>query len=151
MSGRYVSFVLGTGRYCVPVENVLQIVRPEGLLPVPKAPAFVEGVINLRGEVIPVVSLRSRMGLAPNTTAGSSRARVVVVKLGGRSCGLAVDEVREIVEIPDDGVQGDPTEAQGVRAEFIQGVAHRGENLFLILDLPRVLSAGRDLQGASPA
>jgi purine-binding chemotaxis protein CheW len=150
MGRRYVSFILGTGRYCVPVDQVLQIVRPDGILKVPKAPQFVTGVITLRGDVIPVINLTSRLGLTADPAVGSARARIIVVRVGVRSCGLGVDDVREIVDIDEAKIQRDPTEAFGVHADFIQGVAQQGQGLFLILDLPRVLSAGRDLQGAPP-
>ncbi len=160
MSRRYVSFILGPGRYCLPVDQVLQIVRPEGILQVPKAPPFVTGVINLRSDIIPVVSLRSRLGIgdtegnrpgAGGAEAGpGSKARIIVARVGTRSYGLAVDEVREIIDIDEAGIRREATEAFGVHAEFVQGVAQREEKLFLILDLARVLSAGRDLQGAEP-
>jgi len=147
MKARYLSFILGTGRYCVPIEQVMQIVRPEGILRVPTAPSFVTGVISLRGDVIPVVDLKQRLGIAaaasPPPAAGrsASRARIVVISAGNRSCGLAVDEVREIVDIDE------KTEEPAGR-QFIRGAAHRDGGLFLILDLQRVLATSRDLASA---
>lgn len=179
MRKRYVSFTLGTGRYCIPVDQVVQILRPENILEVPKAPPFVDGVINLRGDVIPIVNLRARLGIRreaiteapPSAAAGAKpaagaklpagataaaganpatgpRARIVVTRAGARSCGLAVDEVREIVDIDDAGLQTEAAEAFGEHADFVLGVAHRESSMYLILDLARVLSAGRDHAGA---
>lgn len=159
MRKRYVSFTLGAGHYCIPVDQVVQILRPENILEVPKAPPYVDGVINLRGDVVPVVNLRARLGIrlearierpaaAGMDTRAGLRARIVVIRVGNRSYGLAVDEVREIVEIDEGGVQHEAMEAFGMHAEFIQGVAHRDESMYLILDLPHVLSAGRDIPGA---
>lgn len=161
MRKRYVSFTLGSGHYCIPVDQVVQIIRPENILEVPKAPPFVDGVINLRGDVVPVVNLRARLGIRlearierpaaagtePRAGAGL-RARIVVTRVGSRSYGLAVDEVREIVDIDEDGVQHNATEAFGMHAEFIQGVAHREQSMYLILDLPHILSTSRDVPGA---
>jgi len=153
-SRRYVSFILGTGRYCVPVDQVMQIIRPQGILSVPKAAPFVPGVINLRGDVIPVVSLRARLGIGDAQAAGgtagnvASRARIIIIKMGSRVCGLMVDDVREIVDISEASVQRDSDQVPGAHAQFTGGVAQRDGTLFLILDLQRVLSAGRDLQGA---
>jgi len=153
MKARYLSFILGTGRYCVPIEQVMQIVRPEGILRVPTAPSFVTGVISLRGDVIPVVDLKQRLGIAaaasPPPAAGrsASRARIVVISAGNRSCGLAVDEVREIVDI-DESTDSDEKTEEPAGRQFIRGAAHRDGGLFLILDLQRVLATSRDLASA---
>ncbi len=161
MRNHYVSFSVGSGRYCVPVDQVVQIVRPENILDVPKAPSYVDGAINVRGDVIPVVNLRARLGLRPEArveraAAGAastdrkaaSRARIVVTRVGNRSCGLAVDEVSEIVDIDDDGIQSDASEARAKHPELLRGIAHRDSTPYFVLDLPRVVSAGRDLPGA---
>jgi purine-binding chemotaxis protein CheW len=154
MRTRHLSFVLGTDRYCVPVDQVMQIVRPEGILQVPTAPAFVSGVINIRGDVVPVVDLKARLGIngtpddAPAGSRVASRSRIIVVTAGNRSCGLAVDEVREIVDIDEslDRVEA-PAETEA-RTQFVRSVAHRDGGPFRILDLQRVISVGRDLASA---
>jgi len=160
MGNRYVSFSVGSGRYCVPVDQVVQIVRPENILDVPKAPSYVDGAINVRGDVIPVVNLRARLGLRPEArverAAGAAgadrkaaaRARIVVTRVGNRSCGLAVDEVSEIVDIDEEGIQGGASEALGKHPELLRGIAHRDSTPYFVLDLPRVVSAGRDVSGA---
>jgi purine-binding chemotaxis protein CheW len=157
MKARYLSFVLGTGRYCVPVDQVMQIVRPEGILRVPTAPRFVTGVISLRGDVIPVVDLKERLGISEGPGDSSpggrsaSRARIVVITAGNRSCGLSVDEVREIVDLEESADTGEKPQDEPSRRQFIRGAAHRDGGLFLILDLQRVLSVTRDLAGAGLA
>ena len=169
MTRRYVSFLLGAGRYCVPVDEVLQIVRPEGIMEVPQAAPFVTGVINIRGDVVPVVDLKRRLGNdatqggnEPQDASGDgqpgvqsrggsragSRARVVIVRSSNRLCGLEVDDVREIVAIEESSEEAPVSEAH---TQFVRGVTHRDGNLFLILDLQRILSAGRDLAAAGPS
>ena len=150
MNKRYVSFSLANGRYCVPVDQVLQILRLENLMEIPKAPPYVEGVVNLRGEIIPVVSLRQRLEIAREDRGerrepDARKRRVIIARVGTRSYGLDVDEVREIVEIDDASISTEATTMLGVRAEFILGIARRDNSLYILLDLPRVFSAGRDL------
>jgi len=154
MRKRYVSFGLGGGRYCVPVEQVLQILRLEGLIEIPKPPPFVIGVLNLRGDIIPVVSLRARLELPPEKAARPAgdprKRRVVITRVGGKPYGLDVDEVREIVEIEDDGITTDATTVLGGRAEFILGIARREEGVYMVLDLARVLGTSRDIPLPGP-
>ncbi len=151
MSKRYVSFVLGSGRYCVPVDQVMQILRPDGILRTPETPPFVAGAITLHGEVIPVIRLAARLGLGGEAAqVEASRARIVVTRVGSRTAGLAVDDVREIVEIDEMQIRPEHGEFPAAHADLIKGEAQRGQDLFLVLDLPRVLGAGRDLQGAAP-
>jgi len=154
MRRRYVSFGLGGGRYCVPVEQVLQILRLEGLIEIPKPPPFVIGVLNLRGDIIPVVSLRARLELPPEKAARPAgdprKRRVVITRVGGKPYGLDVDEVREIVEIEDDGITTDATTVLGGRAEFILGIAQREEGVYMVLDLARVLGSSRDIPLPGP-
>jgi purine-binding chemotaxis protein CheW len=153
MRKRYVSFSLAGGRYCIPVDQVLQIMRLEDLIAIPKPPPFVEGVINLRGDIIPVVSLRARLEIAVENTAGKGeqdqrKRRLVITRVGGKPYGLDVDEVREIVEIEDGGISTDAATVFGVRADFLLGIARREEGVYMVLDLPRVLGTNRDLPGA---
>jgi len=153
MRKRYVSFSLAGGRYCIPVDQVLQILRLEDLIAIPKPPPFVEGVINLRGDIIPVVSLRARLEIAGDETAGKvvpdqRKRRLVITRVGGKSYGLDVDEVREIVEIEEDGISTDAATMFGVRADFLLGMARREEGVYMVLDLPRVLGTSREIPGA---
>jgi purine-binding chemotaxis protein CheW len=150
MGKRYVSFSLAEARYCVPVDEVLQILRLENLIEIPKPPPFVEGVINLKGEIIPVVSLFKRLEIS--SADGKARAqadprkrRVVIIRLGSRSYGLDVDEVNEIVDIDEASIARDATSVFGARAELISGIARRGDTLYMVLDLQRVLGLGRDV------
>lgn len=155
MRKRYVSFALGEGRYCVPVEQVLQIMRLEGLIEIPKPPPFVMGVLNLRGDIIPVVSLRARLEVprerAPRGGVDVRKRRVVITRVNGKPYGLDVDEVQEIVEIEDGGITTDATSMMGGRADFLLGIAKHEAGLYMVLDLDRVLGITRDLPGSGPS
>ena len=166
MGNRFVSFSLGDGRYCVPVGQVVQILRLEGLMEIPKPPPFVEGVISLRGDIIPVVNLKARLGVPPATRAGEDnrKRRVIIAHLEGRYYGLDVDEVRDIVDINPAGIAQDATTLFGARAEFIAGLAHADAGptradagpthadagLWVILDLVHVLGIRREIPGGLP-
>ena len=152
MRKRYVSFSLAAGRYCIPVDQVLQILRLEELIEIPKPPPYVEGVINLRGDIIPVVSLRARLEITGGEAAALSvqdqrKRRVVITRVGGKPYGLDVDEVREIVEIEEAVISAEATTMFGVRADFLLGIAQREEGVYMVLDLPRVLGTNRDFPG----
>jgi purine-binding chemotaxis protein CheW len=95
---RFVSFLLGGEGYCVPLDSVLEILRQESVVPAPVSAADIVGVISLRGDVIPVVDLRGRLGLTSQRRA--AKRRVLVVQSSKRSYGLLVDEVKEIVDNP---------------------------------------------------
>jgi purine-binding chemotaxis protein CheW len=155
MRKRYVSFGLAAGSYCIPVDQVMQILRRENLIEIPKAPPFVEGVLNLRGDIIPVVDLRARLDISSGAggrqlPADSRKRRVIIARVGERSYGLDVDEVREIVEIDDGGITMDAATMLGVRPDFILGIARREESVYMVLDLARVFASGRDVSSSIP-
>jgi purine-binding chemotaxis protein CheW len=136
-SGKYVSFTLGGADYCVAVDSVRQVLRQENILDTPMAHPFVKGVISLRGDVIPVVDLRARLGL-PAETAWRKR-RIIVVDYGRSSYGLLVDEVRDIVELDD--------EKKGPHSDLVLAIGRSAERRFLILDLAGVFSADKGITG----
>jgi purine-binding chemotaxis protein CheW len=151
MGARYVSFSLAAGRYCVPVDQVMQIVRLENLIEIPKPPPFVEGVINLRGDIIPIVNLRTRLGIGAageHAVPDARKRRVIVTRVGSRSYGLDVDEVREIIDIPEGGITSDATTLLGAHADFLLGFARREQGIYMVLDLPRVLGVGHEMPGS---
>jgi purine-binding chemotaxis protein CheW len=150
MRHRYVSFILASGSYCIPVDQVLQILRRENLIQVPKAPPFVEGVLNLRGDILPVIDLRARLDVSPGEgvvrpPADTRKRRIIITRVGDRSYGLDVDEVREIVEIDDGGITTEAATVLGARPDFVFGIARREESVYIVLDLPRVFATGRDV------
>ena len=152
MGKRYVSFSLAATRYCVPVDQVMQILRLENLIEVPKPPPYVEGVINLKGDIVPVVSLRARLEIAAPglpVQRDPRKKRIIITRMGGRMYGLDVDEVNEVVDIDEAGISQDATTLMGVRAELILGIARgAGDVLYLVLDLPHVLGGAREVPGA---
>ena len=133
-----VSFKLGEEEFAVDILLVQGINRMAEITLVPKAPAFVEGVINLRGKIIPVVNLRARFGLAG---AGSNaEARIVVVNVENRVLGLLVDSVSEVLRLPAHTIEPPPSFVAGIGTDYIKGVGRIADRLLILLDLAKALA-----------
>jgi len=138
-----VVFGLADESYGVHVLAVEEIIRLQEITAIPHAPAFVEGVINLRGRVIPVLDLRKRFGLPP--TEATKSTRIVVVEASGMTVGLVVDSVDEVRNLPTDTIEPPSPIVTTVDSDFLMGVgklpAGGGqEQLVILLDLDRVTS-----------
>lgn len=139
-----VSFSLNHEEYGVEVLKVREIIRMVGVTKMPNAPDYVEGVINLRGKVIPVISLRRRFGLPEQEN--SSRTRTIIMDLKGELLGFVVDAVSEVIRISAGEIQPPPaTTTGGGEQECIAGIINRSERLLVLLDLDRMLSS-EDMQ-----
>lgn len=135
-----VSFNLGDAEFGISIQDVQEIVRLSRITAVPQAPDYVEGVVNLRGEVLPVVDLRKRVGLP--TKPVSDATRVVVVDLRGAKAGLIVDSVREVTRVAGRDLAPAPALVGGTEREVIEGVArlNRGERMILVLRPDKLLN-----------
>ena len=133
-----VSFKLGDEEFGVDIMQVQEIIRMQNITSVPNAPEFVEGVINLRGRVIPIIDLRKRFGLQEKPHDKSTR--IIVVKVEEITVGLVVDEVSEVLRIPADTVEPPPPIVGGVESEYINGVGKLEDRLLILLDLSKTLS-----------
>ena len=133
-----VVFRLADEDYGLNIETVREIIRLQAVTYVPDSPDFVEGLINLRGSVTPVVELRKRFGV--ELTEATSQTRIVVVDIGGENIGIIVDEVSEVLWISEDAIE--PTSAVITTEDsyYIDGIAKLGDRLLILLDLERVLS-----------
>jgi purine-binding chemotaxis protein CheW len=128
---------VGSEEFALDVLSVQEIDRMAEITRVPKAPPHVEGVINLRGRIIPVLNLRRRFGL-PDIER-TARSRIVVVSVRQRVVGLAVDSVEEVLCIPRSAIEPPPAVGTAAGAEYTQGVGRVHDRLLIVLDLPRLL------------
>ena len=124
--------------YGVEIGRVEEIIRMQAITRIPNGPAFMEGVTNLRGRVIPVLDLRKRFGL-PSSEA-TRRSRIVVGELGEHTVGLVVDGVSEVLLVGSDAVEPPSTLVTSADSAFLRGVAKLEERLILLLDLSRILT-----------
>ena len=143
-----VTFELLGEIFALPILDVREIIRPTNITPVPQAPGFVEGVINLRGQIIPVVDLRKRFGLA--SQAHSEDTRIIVVELGSQLVvGLMVDGVREVERLPTDSITPPPALIAGsIGAEYIKGISNHEDKMIVHIDLRKVFNA-QEIQALS--
>lgn len=136
-----VSFELGGEEYGVDVLAVREIIRMPAITRMPNTQDYVEGIINLRGTVVPIISLRKRFGLCESETDHNSR--ILVMEVGDGMTGFVVDAVSEVIRIRSTEIQPPPSLvlSQGVSQEFITGVYNHGERLLIIVDLGRMFSS----------
>ena len=132
-----VSFKLGAEEFAVDILLVQEINRIVDITPVPKAPTFVEGVINLRGKIVPILDLRKRFGFPDADT--TDQSRIIVVDVQDRVLGLVVDSVSEVLQIPAHILEPPPSLVAGVSASYIKGVGKIEDRLLILLDLGEVL------------
>jgi len=132
-------FKVGGEEYAVDIMRIMEIIRPQKVTRIPRAPGFVEGVINLRGKVVPVVDLRKRFDIGAEREE-TKKVRIVIVRMGGRVLGLVVDEVSEVIYMKTDQVEETPDTVKGRDVEYLKGVGKVGERLIVILDIDKVLS-----------
>jgi purine-binding chemotaxis protein CheW len=133
-----VVFDLAGESFGVDINTVREIIRMQHVTRVPDAPAYVEGVMNLRGTVIPVVDLRLRFGL--EVTEATAHSRVVVVDIGGAGIGVIVDGVREVLRIPSDSVQAPSSVITTMDSYYLEGIANLEGRLLILLDIERALA-----------
>ena len=135
-----VLFDLAAEHYAIDSMNVREIIRMQVITKIPGAPASVEGVINLRGKVTPVMDLRKRLGLEAGQE--SKDTRIVVVEVGGQDVGLIVDGVSEVLRIPVSVIEPTSTIVAPEEADYILGVAKLETKLVILLDIGRLLAGG---------
>lgn len=132
-----VVFNLLNETYGVDISTVREIIRLQTITEVPKTPEFVEGVINLRGKVIPVIDLHKRFDLPKSEE--TSHSRIMVVEVDDITVGMIVDSVSEVIRIPTDCIDPPPPVISGVDSVFLRGVGKLEDRLIILLDLAQVL------------
>lgn len=127
---------LGTEDYGIDTTRVREIVRMREITPIPRQPRYVEGVMNVRGAIVPVVNLKKRFGLQEN---GSKHPHIVIVESLKGPVGLMVDSVSEVIRVPVGQIHPAPQVAKGIDGEYLRGICELGEKLMIYLDLEKLL------------
>ncbi len=130
-------FNLGDNIFAVDIMRIREIVLPQKLFSLPRASQHLEGVINLRGAVIPVMDLRKRFGMPP--LAGGKSGKLLIVSLVRQMVALAVDDVMEVITVPAREIKPPPDIAGGVGAEYLLGVCLSADRVFMLLDIDALL------------
>lgn len=132
-----VTFRIGDEEFGVDILAVQEIIRMLQITMVPRAPFFIEGVINLRGKVIPVINMRTRFNKP--SVEHNADTRIVVMELGQKIVGFLVDAVSEVLRIPTNTVEAAPPVVAGIGSEYIKGVGKLDDRLLILLDLEHLL------------
>jgi purine-binding chemotaxis protein CheW len=137
-----VVFVLKQGdtvcEYGVPITQVQEIIPVAKTTKLPQAPDFVEGIINLRGRIIPIIDLKKRFQMSASELTSDTRS--VVVEVAGQTVGIIVDQVSEVLRIPLENIEPPPGVVGGINAEYLTGVGKLEDRLLILLDMDRILS-----------
>lgn len=134
-----VIFTLGKELYGVTIHSVESIIKLQAITQVPRTAAFILGVTNLRGTVVPVLDLRRRFNLA--SCEDTSNTRIVIINAEGGKVGIVVDEVTEVLKVPANSIQPPPAMSTTVESAFINGIARINDRLVILLDLEKVLAS----------
>lgn len=142
---KVIVFTLAHEQYGVEVERVRTIERMQPLTRVPRTPAFVKGVINLRGVVVPVIDLRGRFQLLESEYTENSR--IIIVAIKEMEVGLIVDSANDVLDVDSDHIEDPPEIVGGIRAKYLRGVAKLSSgNLLVLLNLEEVLNKSEIVQ-----
>lgn len=138
-SQQLVSFVVGQELFGVSILAVQEIIRMETITPIPNAPEFIEGVINLRGKVIPIVDLKKRLNILSEGHADMEKKRILVIEVAERIIGFIVDAVSQVIKIQNESIEPPPEiVVAGVESQYIRGVSKLEDTLLILLDFNQI-------------
>lgn len=145
MDNRVISFVtfkISNESYAIDIMEVNEIVKLLEITPIPNAPDFVDGIITLRGEIIPIVDLNKRFNFAPReyTEEDELYRAIVIIRVQDMTIGILIDQVNRVIPIESNQIQAPPQMISGIGAEYISGVVKQKDNLFVILDIQKLFS-----------
>lgn len=138
-SKQYVVFKLGNEEYGIDIQKVQIIERIQNITRVPKSPYFIKGVINLRGEIIPVMSLRSKFGLEEDEY--NDETRIIIVGIEDNKIGMIVDQVKEVLQIPSEAIENVQGFTSDINFNFIQGVGKVNGHIVTLLNLKNIIDS----------
>jgi len=146
--GKYLTFALGSEEYGLEILKVREIIGYMEITAVPQTPSYVKGVINLRGQVIPVIDLRAKFGMETAQITEETCIIVVEIHQDGRkfSTGIVVDHVQEVLDIDGENIEESPQFDSTVNTDFILGMGKVGESVKILLDIDKVLG-GTNISG----
>ena len=139
----FMSFKLGEEQFAISVMNILEILEIPGITKVPKAPSFLKGVVNLRGNVLPVIDARIKFGMEPTAMTIDSCIIVLNIDIDDElvMVGALVDSVQEVFELNEEEIKPSPTIGSKYKAEFIHGMIKVDEHFLMLLNIGKVFSA----------
>lgn len=134
-----VTFKLENEEFGVDILKVQEINKMMNITRIPNAPPFIEGVINLRGKIIPIIDLRKRLGF--HNRVFDKSTRIIVVELDGLVLGFIVDSVSEVLRIPGNTIEPPPSIVAGIESDYIEGVGKLNDRLLILLELKKIFAS----------
>ena len=134
---KYLTFHVGTEDYGIEIENVTEIIRMQKIADLPNVPYYVQGVINLRGKVIPVIDMRKKFKL--EECEYDDRTCIIVVNVNNTLVGLVVDSVNEVVDIPKEEIEHPPNTVSQEGEQYIKGFGKIGQEVKILLNVEKIL------------
>jgi purine-binding chemotaxis protein CheW len=133
---KYLCFRVADEVYGIDIMEIKELIKPREVTEVPRTPAFVSGVISLRGVIIPIIDMRQRLGLARESVTG--RERVIVVRHTDSFSGLLVDEIIQVVRIDEESVEPAPTVLDGIDRDFVTGIGRADSRMIILLNIGNI-------------
>lgn len=142
LSGKYLTFLLADEEYAVEILKVQEIIQMQKVTPVPGAPNFIRGVINLRGKVIPVVELRKKFSMEQHSDTDKTVIIVMMIEKEQQiiTMGIIIDDVKEVLDVTAESIENTPSLGGDVDTGFIMGICKANNNVKMLLDINKVLS-----------
>ncbi len=134
--------LVGEEEFGIDIGKLVEILRAQRIYHLPQLPSFFSGVINVRGDVVPLVDLRIRFGLH----SASPKERIIIVRLGGEKVGLLVDGVKDIIDLQPEEEVKTPSMVKGLKVEYLAGLAKKGNRIIVLLNIETVLTSEERLQ-----
>lgn len=141
-----VTFRLGSGEYAIDIMQAKEIIKMEKITLIPNAPYFVEGVINLRGNIIPIIDLKKRFNLEESE--GDKNTGIIIAKIEDVDMGIMIDSVSKVVSMANSDIQPPPSMLQGIGQRYIKGVGKMEDKLLVVLDLDKLFTNEEDDSGS---
>jgi purine-binding chemotaxis protein CheW len=138
MLGQYLTFAVGQEIYGIAIKYVTEIIGIQPISTLPEVPAFIKGIINLRGKIIPVIDMRLKFNKVASEY--TDRTCIIVVDVDGELAGFIVDSVEEVMTIDDENISSPPDFSHGAGSRYISGIGKIGENVKLLLNCEMLLN-----------
>jgi purine-binding chemotaxis protein CheW len=136
---QWLSFFLGEEEDALDITDIRELIKPREITEIPRSPVFILGIISLRGVIIPVFDLRQRLKLGAGEISPTSR--IIVCQQGGKSAGLLVDSITQVVRIPEHAIEPPPAVLSGLDRDLVDAVGRHEERMLILLDLSCVMNA----------
>lgn len=140
--GKVAVAIIGKDEFGIDITRIVEILKRQKVFQLPNLPDFVAGVINLRGEVIPVIDLRRRFGVEDIR----GKERIVVIRFGREKIGLSVDDIKEIINLDPSEISSPPSIFRGLKTEYMNGIGRRNERIIVILNLDSILTTEEQIK-----